>query len=85
MNALEGYKVESKSIVKGRTTRARNCRGKLDEFLASGNDCMAKRFSDEREANNEYLALVQFSRRNNYPVRVCKRKNAVVLLREDAE
>lgn len=78
---LDGFEViEKPRDYKGSKWR---CREILDEFLASGNECMGRRYGDDiRRVLN---AFVQQLKRTPMPVSVHKRGDMLILVREEVD
>lgn len=84
MSALEGFEVMEKVPGKVRTKTVWNTREVVEAFLESGNECMGKRYPDDRETRNAYMSFYLFIKRHGLPIMAVKRGKMVILVREEA-
>lgn len=78
---LDGFEVIEKPT---KYRRGRwNCYKILDEFLASGNECMGKRYGDD--IHKVVYAFLQQLKRTPMPVSVHKRGDMLILVREEVD
>lgn len=81
MSALDGFEVIERKSVEKRNKW--NCINILNEFVDSGNECMGRHYGDG--VKNAAIAFRTQLKRTPMPVRVCKRGDMVILMREDGE
>lgn len=55
----------------------------LDEFCASGHQCMGRKFEDPKDARDFALRLQYVIRRSAHPVKASKAGSVVYLIREE--
>ena len=79
MSALDGFEVIEKESVAKR--KKWNCLDILNEFMDSGNECMGRHYGDD--IKSAMIAFRAQLKRTPMPVRVCRRGDMVILMRED--
>lgn len=84
MSFLQGFTV-LKELPEKKKVRTSTWHFIIAEFLNTGNQMMGKEYSSERDVKSEYSKAYTVIKSGNYPVRLARRENMLILMRDDAK